>query len=238
MSSPSKPTLSVIVPVFNEHEFVEKSLRRLISTRLEHAPTREIIVVDDGSTDGSRELLRRLQTDLGFRLVEFPRNRGKGAAIRKGIEEAAGEFIGFHDADLEYDPADLDKMLLPLKQGKADAVYGSRFAGGEERRLLFYWHQLGNRIITWLTNMVTNVNFSDIESCYKMFRASDLKKIPLRSDRFSIEPEITIKAAKQGLRFYEVSVSYNGRTYAQGKKINWSDGLSAVYHIFRFAFFK
>ncbi len=231
----ARPTLSVIVPVFNERPFVEQSLRRLASTRLAWAPLKEIIVVDDGSTDGSRWILRRLQSELNFRLIEFDKNRGKGAALRKGIEEASGEFIGFHDADLEYDPVDLDKLLAPLVAGNADAVYGSRFSGGEPRRLLFYWHQVGNRIVTALTNMVTNVNFSDVETCYKMFRAEKLKTIPLRSDRFSIEPEITIKAAKHGFRFYEVSVSYNGRTYAEGKKVGWWDGVSAVFYILRFA---
>jgi glycosyltransferase involved in cell wall biosynthesis len=192
-------------------------------------------VVDDGSTDGTRDVLRRLAPELGFRLVEQAVNQGKGAAVRRGIAEARGEYVVFHDADLEYDPVDLDKMLLPLVTGKADVVYGSRFVGSEMRRILFFWHQVGNRILTTVTNMVTNLNFSDIETCYKMFRRSELVKIRLTSDRFAIEPEITIKAAKLGLRFYEVAISYNGRTYAQGKKVNWLDGFSALYHILKFS---
>ena len=229
--------LTVIVPVFNERQYVRESIEKLAATKFEHAKSLEIIVIDDGSTDGTGEILRTLQERFPFQLITLPRNRGKGAAIRKGIEAATGDYIAFHDADLEYDPQDLNKMLVPLVTGKADAVYGSRFAGGEMRRLLFYWHQVGNRFLTAITNMVTNLNFSDIETCYKMFRAPDLKKLRLTSDRFSIEPEITIKAAKAGLRFYEVSIAYNGRTYAQGKKINWTDGVSALFHIVKFGLF-
>jgi len=229
--------LSVVIPVYNEKTFVEASLRGLFTTSLS-VSEREVIVVDDGSTDGTREILDRLMKELPFQLVLQPQNFGKGAAIRKGISLATGDYIVFHDADLEYDPRDLNRMLEPLLQGKADVVYGSRFVGSEMRRLLFFWHQVGNRLLTLLVNMVTNLNFTDMETCYKMFHAKSLKEINLISNRFSIEPEITIKAAKRKLRFYEVAIAYNGRTYEQGKKINWKDGFSAIYHIFYFAFWK
>ncbi|HLG20054.1 MAG TPA: glycosyltransferase family 2 protein [Bdellovibrionota bacterium] len=230
-------TLSIVVSVFNEQDFVERSLRGLSETKLPAVSKKEIIVVDDGSTDGTRDILLKLQKEIGFLLLHLPKNQGKGSALRAGIARVSGDLVVFHDADLEYDPADFNQMLVPLLSGKADVVYGSRFVGSEIRRLLFFWHHVGNRIISTLVNMVTNLNFSDVETCYKMFRADALKSLSLQSDRFGIEIEMTIKAAKKGLRFYEVPVSYNGRTYAEGKKITWRDGIGAVYSILRYGLF-
>lgn len=235
MPDHAKPRLSVIVPVYNEEKYAETSLRNLATCDMPEISQKEIIVVEDGSTDGTYDILSRLQPELGFKLLKQPRNMGKGAALRRGIEEARGDYIAFHDADLEYDPVDFRKMLVPLLLGKADVVYGSRFVGSEMRRLLFYWHEKGNRFITECVNMVTNLNFTDVETCYKMFSARELKAIPLTSDRFGIEIELTIKAARRRLRFYEVAIAYNGRTYEEGKKITWRDGVAALIHIARFS---
>jgi glycosyltransferase involved in cell wall biosynthesis len=230
-------TLSIVVPVYNERTLVEQSLRGLLDVELPRISKKEIIVVDDGSTDGTSAILEKLSKDLGFILVQQPKNMGKGAALRRGIDAATGDFTVFHDADMEYDPIDFNKLLVPLLMGKADVVYGSRFVGSEIRRLLFYWHEKGNKFLTMLVNMVTNLNFTDIETCYKMFITSELKKLPLTSSRFGIEIELTIKAAKRKLRIYEVPIAYNGRTYDQGKKITWRDGVAALCHIVKFGFF-
>ena len=231
-------TLSIVVPVYNEIAFAEASLRGLMQAHLPTIARREVIVVDDGSTDGTRDLLRRLRDEMGFVYFEQPQNMGKGAAVRKGFELATGDYVVIHDADLEYDPNDLDKMLEPLQMGKADVVYGSRFVGSEMRRLLFYWHEKGNRFITTLVNMSTNLNFTDVETCYKMFRLDELRKIPLECDRFDLDIELTVKAARHRLRFYEVAIAYNGRTYDQGKKITWKDGVTALYHIVKYTFYR
>ena len=229
------PRLSVIVPVYNERYLVGELLRRLAAAPLSSASEVEILVVDDGSTDGSREIVRGLAESIpGLRLIEHAENRGKGAAVRTGIAAAAGDLIVFQDADLEYDPRDLELLLQPFLEDGADVVYGSRFHFGGRRRVLYYRHQLGNRLITTLSNLFTDLNLTDVETCYKMFRAPLLQSIPLRSNDFAMEVEITAKVAKRHFRVFEVPISYAGRTYQEGKKITWRDGLKALVAIFRF----
>jgi glycosyltransferase involved in cell wall biosynthesis len=227
--------LSIVVPVYNERATVRELLERVASAPLPEGVEPEIVVVDDGSTDGTRELLRELAAGgaLAFRFFEQPRNRGKGAAFRRGFAEATGDLVLIQDADLEYDPADYPALLAPILAGQADAVFGSRFLGGPHRVLL-YWHYLGNRLLTTLSNMMCNLNLTDMETCYKVFRRSLLDGMPLRSNRFGIEPELTAKLARRGARIYEVPISYHGRTYDQGKKIGWKDGFAALWAIVRF----
>jgi glycosyltransferase involved in cell wall biosynthesis len=230
--------LSVVVPVFNEAGTVEELLRRVQNVRF----PKEIVVVDDGSTDGTREILSRLDTaarqatgsENSFQVIYQPYNRGKGAAVRAGLERVTGDVVIIQDADLEYDPEDYAKLLDPILTDKADVVYGTRFAGGGPHRVLFFWHSLGNRLLTLISNALTNLNLSDMEVGYKVFRSEVLKRIKLKSDGFGFEPEITMKVAKQGCRIYEVPISYYGRTYAEGKKITWRDGLAALYCLIRF----
>ena len=226
-------TLSVIVPAYNEGATIESVARRLraIPLRL------EIIAVDDASTDGTGEIVDRLaQERLIDRVIHHPANRGKGAALRSGIAAAGGDVIVVQDADLEYDPADLVTLLQPIRTGKADAVYGSRFQGGP-RRVLFFWHSVGNRFLTLMSNMFTNLNLSDMETCYKLVRTDLLKRLPLTSDRFGFEVEVTARLAQVGARIWELPITYSGRTYAEGKKITWRDGLAALVHIVRFNLF-
>ena len=222
-------TLSVIVPVFNEQTFVESSLRRLFATTFEGISHREVIVIDDCSTDSTPDILRKLQSEFKFTMLRHSKNAGKGAAIRTGIALAKNSLVVFHDADLEYDPQDINKLLQPIFSGQADVVYGSRFVGSEMRRLLFYWHEKCNQLITLCLNMATNLNFTDVETCYKLFKREQLSTFDLVSQRFRIEIELSVKAAKHKLRIYEVSIAYFGRTYEQGKKINWKDGVSALW---------
>ena len=225
--------LSVIMPAYNEAATVESALRRVrqVALRL------EIIVVNDASTDGTREILEKLAADgLVDRVIHHEKNRGKGAAIRTGIAAATGEAIVVQDADLEYDPSDLPALVLPIRARQADAVYGSRFQGGP-RRVLYFWHYLGNKFLTLLSNMFTNLNLSDLETCYKMVRADVLKKLPLSSNRFGFEVEITARLAQAHARIWEIPISYSGRTYAEGKKITWRDGLAALVHIVRYNLF-
>jgi glycosyltransferase involved in cell wall biosynthesis len=229
-------TLSIVIPAYNERPTVEELLRRVAAAPLPAGVEREVVVVDDGSTDGTRELLRALAAagePLPFRLIEQPRNRGKGAAIRTGLAAAAGDFLVVQDADLEYDPREYPKLLQPILDGEADVVYGSRFLGGPHRAL-FFWHYLGNRFLTTLSNVFTDLNLTDMETCYKVFRREVLDGLELRSDRFGIEPELTAKVARRGARIYEVPISYRGRTYAEGKKIGWRDGLAAIWAILRY----
>jgi glycosyltransferase involved in cell wall biosynthesis len=193
----------------------------------------EVIVVDDGSSDGTRDLLPKLEGTLIDKLVMHERNAGKGAALRTGFRHATGDVVVVQDADLEYDPRELPMLLKPILSGRADAVYGSRFLGGPHR-VLFFWHYLGNRFLTTLSNMLTDLNLSDMETCYKMFRREALAGVELRSDRFGIEPELTARMARRGARIYEVPISYRGRTYAEGKKIGWRDGLAAIWAILRY----
>jgi glycosyltransferase involved in cell wall biosynthesis len=230
---PSEPLLSVIVPAFNEAETIETVARRLRGIPLKL----EIIAVDDASTDGTAAVLDRLaQGGLVDRVLHHPANRGKGAALRSGIAVATGDIIAVQDADLEYDPVDLAALITPIVKGRADAVYGSRFQGGPHR-VLFFWHMVGNSIVTFLSNMFTNLNLTDVETCYKLVRADLLKRLPLTSDRFGFEVEITARLAQSRARIWEMPVSYDGRTYAEGKKITWRDGVAAVFHILRFNLF-
>lgn len=225
-------TLSIIIPCFNERYTIEKLLTKVNGSLVKN---KEIIVIDDGSTDGTGKLLQNELKPLFHILINNKENLGKGAAIHKGIEAANGDFIIIQDADLEYDPNDYPKLLQPLLEGKADVVYGSRFLGGDSRRILFYWHSVGNKVLTTLSNMFSNLNMTDMETCFKVFRAELIKSIHLRERRFGFEPEITLKIARNpDIRIYEVGVSYHGRTYREGKKINWKDGFSALYCIFKY----
>ncbi len=226
--------LSVVIPVYNEQHTIELLLKRVEAVPYE----KEIILVDDGSTDGTREILERLARHHGDQVHLFlhPQNRGKGAAIRTAIEQVTGDIVIIQDADLEYDPKDYPALLEPILEGHADVVFGNRFHGGPHR-VLYFWHYVGNRLLTNLCNMMTNLNLSDMEVGYKIFRAEVLQRLRLRSDRFGIEPELTVKVAKLGCRVYEVPIAYHGRTYAEGKKIGWKDGMAALYYIVRFRFF-
>jgi glycosyltransferase involved in cell wall biosynthesis len=230
--------LSVLVPVYNEEGTVEEVVRRVSAVPI----SKEIILVDDGSKDRSREILTRLQAandhasdSLNQIKVFFQLfNQGKGAALKTGLSHATGDVIIIQDADLEYDPKDYPSLLEPIQAGLADVVYGTRFSGGGAHRVLFFWHYVGNLTLTLLSNMLTNLNLSDMEVGYKVFRAEAVKDVDLKSKRFGFEPEITVKLAKKQCRFYEVPISYHGRTYAEGKKITWKDGLAALYYLVRF----
>ena len=223
--------LSVVIPVYNEAGTIREIIQRVLAAPSE----KEVIVVDDGSTDGTREILRR-EAPNGVVVLFQDSNRGKGAALRAGVQKVTGDIVLVQDADLEYDPAEYPRLLKPIVDGRADVVYGSRFSG-ETHRVLFFWHYVGNRFLTMLSNMLTNLNLSDMETCYKVFRADILKRLVLRSNRFGFEPEFTAKVARLGCRIYEVPVSYHGRGYESGKKITWKDGLSAIGSIIRYRFF-
>jgi len=248
MSQESGPRVSIVVPVFNERATIEEVLRRIQAVELD----KEIIIVDDGSTDGTKEILaalparatsappsfppsRELRTD-NVRVLFQERNQGKGAALRRGFREARGEIVVVQDADLEYDPQEYFDLIDPIERGLAEVVYGSRFLGGPHR-VLFFWHSLGNRLLTTLSNILTNLNLTDVWTCYKAFKRELLQSIKLREDRFGFEPEITAKIAKINCRIYEVPISYQGRTYAEGKKITWKDGISGIWCILRYNFF-
>lgn len=226
--------LSVVIPVFNEIKTIEKTLSAVQAVNLDSIE-KEIIVVDDCSTDGTREWLKSY-FHSPVKILYHEVNRGKGAAVRSGFKEATGDFIVVQDADLEYDPNEYVLLLGPLRSGRSDVVYGSRFIGGHPHRILFFWHSLGNKLLTFLSNMFTNLNLTDMETCYKMFTQEALKKIlpRLTANRFNFEPEITARVAQAKLRIYEVGISYYGRTYAEGKKINWKDGVSAMWSIIKF----
>ena len=225
--------LSVVVPVYNERATVEEILRRVLQAPVPDGVGLELVVVDDCSTDGSFEELERLRPELDFVLLRQPENRGKGAALRRGFEAARGEVLLIQDADLEYDPNDYPVLLGPILAGHADVVYGSRFLGGPHR-VFFFWHYVGNRFLTTFSNMLTDLNLSDMETCYKVFRRELLAGAELRSRRFGIEPELTALFARRRARVYEVPISYHGRTYAEGKKIGWRDGVSALWCIVRY----
>ena len=225
--------LSVIIPVYNEKNTVNKIIQQVQNVELEME--KEIILIDDGSTDGTREILKNLEyPNVKVKLHE--KNQGKGAALRTGFSLATGDFVIIQDADLEYDPREYPMLLTPLLDGRADAVYGSRFLGGPHR-VHFFWHYVGNKMLTTLSNILSNLNLTDMETCYKVFRKEILDKITLKSKRFGIEPEITLKLARQKCRIYEVPISYSGRDYAEGKKIGWKDGVAAIFHLIRFKFF-
>lgn len=226
--------LSVIIPCYNEKDTIEALLSSVKNTPY---PNKEIIVVDDCSTDGTQELLKKF-VDLADKILFHDYNQGKGAALRTGFKAATGDIVIIQDADLEYDPREYPKLLEPILAGKADVVYGSRFLGSGPHRVLFFWHRVGNSILTLLSNMFTNLNLTDIETCYKVFRREVIASIEIEEDRFGFEPEITAKVAKTGCRLYEVGISYSGRTYKEGKKINWKDGIRAIYCIIKYNLFR
>jgi glycosyltransferase involved in cell wall biosynthesis len=223
--------LSVVIPCYNECTTLEPLLQRVRGSGVSDL---EIIVVDDCSTDGTRELLRERLEKQVERVIYHERNQGKGAALRTGFAAATGEIVLVQDADLEYDPQEYPRLLRPILDGRADVVFGSRFSGGEAHRVLYFWHSLGNRFLTLFSNAMTNLNLTDMEVCYKVFRREVLQQIRIEEDRFGFEPEITAKVAKQGCRVFEVGISYSGRTYHEGKKIGWRDGVRAVWCILKY----
>src|SRR6185369_13769873 len=221
--------ISVVIPVYNE----VTTIKEVISSVMAAPYDKELIIIDDGSVDGTREILKELSLpDLKTAFHE--RNLGKGAALRTGFSMATGDIVIIQDADLEYSPSDYPKLFKPLLDGRADVVYGSRFIGGDEHRTLFFWHMVGNRFLTLLSNMLSNLNLTDMETCYKAFRREVLKKITIEEDRFGFEPEITAKMSKLGAKIFEVGISYSGRTYSEGKKIGWKDGISAIRCIIKY----
>ena len=224
--------LSVVMPVYNERATLREVIGKVLASPLQI----DLVCVDDYSTDGSREILADLQQRYPqMRVLLQPKNMGKGAALRRGFQEAVGDFIVVQDADLEYDPAEYPLLVEPLLQGKADVVFGSRFLGGAPHRVLYFWHSVGNWLLTLLSNCLTNINLSDMETCYKVFRREVLQSIPIEENRFGFEPEITVKVARRHLRIYEVGISYWGRTYEEGKKIGWKDGFRALYCLFKYS---
>ena len=227
--------VSIVIPCYNERNTIEK-----VVDAVRNAPlaSREIIVVDDCSEDGTRTVLKERISSMVDRIIYHPMNQGKGAALRSGFAAATGDFILVQDADLEYSPEDYPLLLEPLILGKADVVIGSRFMGGRPHRVFFFWHMVGNKFLTLLSNMFTNINLTDMETGYKAFRAALIKSIQIEEDRFGVEPEIIAKLARRGCRIYEVGISYSGRTYAEGKKINWKDGIRAIYCIVRYNLLK
>ena len=231
---PSAPPacLSVIMPVFNEAETVLEIIRIVLAQPC----VAELIIVDDASNDGTWEALSRLGPDTRVRTIRHDINRGKGAAIRSGISKATADLVVIQDADLEYDPSEYPVLIQPILLKRADVVFGSRFLGGGSRRVLYYWHCIGNQFLTTISNMATNLNLSDMETCYKVFRREVIQAIHIQEDRFGFEPEITAKVARAGVRVYEVPISYYGRTYAEGKKINWRDGVHALICILKYNF--
>jgi glycosyltransferase involved in cell wall biosynthesis len=229
-------TLSIVVPVFNEEKTVEELVEKVLAVPL--PVKKEMVIIDDCSSDGTFPILERIEkAHAEVRVFKNEKNMGKGFSVRRGFDEAAGDIIIIQDADLEYDPNEYPKLLIPILENRADVVYGSRFITTEARRVLYFWHSMGNQLLTLVSNMFSNLNLSDMETCYKMFRADVIKKIHLTENRFGIEPEMTFKLSKvKGLRFYEVGISYHGRTYQEGKKINWKDGVRAFYVLFKNAF--
>ena len=234
-------TLSIVVPAYNEGPTIHNILDRLRTVILIEQLQKEVIVVNDCSNDDTEEAImayREAHPDFPLRYVKHARNLGKGAALHTGIEMASGAYTVIQDADLEYDPEEFNLLLRPVLRGEADVVYGSRFMGGNPHRILFFWHSLGNRILTFLSNMLTNLNLTDMETCYKLFRTEMVQGLHLKEKRFGFEPEVTAKIARvPGVRIYEVGISYYGRTFAEGKKINWRDGFRAIYCILRYNLF-
>ncbi|PXA05568.1 glycosyl transferase [Coraliomargarita sinensis] len=228
--------VSIVIPVFNERETLHEIVNRVRA--VEGMPVKEIILVDDCSTDGTRKLLESEFSEPIFKKCFHEVNRGKGAALRTGFAEATGEIVAIQDADLEYDPAELPALIRPILKDQADVVFGSRFVGSGAHRVVFFWHMLGNKLLTLLSNMTTNLNLTDMECCYKVFRKEVLDRIEVKENRFGVEPELTAKVAKLGVRIYEVGISYYGRTYEEGKKIGWKDGVRAFYVIMKYAFMR
>jgi len=235
MSPPTEfRKLSIVMPVYNEKDTIRQIITRVMNVDV--GIEKELVIVDDFSRDGTRDILEKLD-DPRIRVYFHPENLGKGSALQTGFAKASGEIILVQDADLEYDPNEYPQLLRPILDGRADVVYGSRFLGGPHR-VLFFWHSVGNKLLTTFSNMLSNLNLTDMETCYKVFKKEILDKVRLKSKRFGFEPEVTIKLAKMKVRIYEVPISYSGRDYSEGKKIGWKDGLAAIFHIIRYKFFK
>ena len=230
--------LSIVIPIYNEQATLAECVRRVLAVEL--PLERELILVDDASTDGTQSVIQQIQqqhSDMPIKVLIHEKNLGKGMALRSGFAQTTGDIVLIQDADLEYDPQDYGRLLRPILDERADVVYGSRFVGSEEKRVLYYWHYVGNRSLTMLSNMCTNLNLTDMETCYKVMRREVVEKLDIKSKRFGVEPEMTAKIAKGKWRVYEVGISYSGRTYAEGKKITWRDGVNALVTILRFRFF-
>ena len=224
---------SVVMPVYNEKNYIDEAIRRVLAAPVD----KELIIVDDYSTDGTRARLEEIarENPIGpIRVLFHEKNRGKGAALRTGFAAATGDVVIIQDADLEYDPAEYPKLIAPIAEGKADVVYGSRFAGGESHRVLYFWHSVANKSLTLLSNMFTDLNLTDMETCYKVFRREIIQSVKLTEDRFGFEPEVTARIAALGCRVYEVGISYSGRTYEEGKKIGWKDGVRALWCVLKY----
>ena len=225
--------VSVIIPCFNEKNSIKKIIEKVENTTI---PLEEIIIVDDLSNDGTREILQKINNPI-IKVFYHSKNQGKGAALRTGFSKANGEICIIQDADLEYDPSEYPKLIKPILDNKADVVFGSRFKGGDAHRVVYFWHRVGNGFLTFLSNVFNDINLSDMETCYKVFKKDVIKSIRIRENRFGFEPEITAKIAKKNLRIYEVGISYYGRTYSEGKKITWKDGIRAIYCIIKYNLF-
>ena len=228
--------LSIVIPVYNEKNFISEIVERVRKVSLQDVE-KEIIIVDDFSTDGTRDILQRDLEPLVSKVIYREKNQGKGAALRAGFQQVSGDIVIIQDSDLEYNPAEYPKLIQPILENQADVVYGSRFIGSEPHRVLYFWHYVGNKFLTLLSNMFTNLNLTDMETCYKVFRTEVLDSVKIEQNRFGFEPEITAKVSKGNWRIYEVGIAYFGRNYAEGKKINWKDGLQAIWCILRYNLF-